>query len=67
LQYNDILPDDAPSWMTSEYDIWFRNHRLLVHHILSNPDFDGKIDYAPVQEYIGFRVSCQATGVGSKW
>jgi len=53
--------------MTSEYDVWFRNPRLLVHHILSNPDFDGKIDYAPVQEYIGFRVSCQATGVGSKW
>jgi hypothetical protein len=51
LQYNDILPDDAPSWMTSEYDVWFRNPRLLVHHILSNPDFDGEINYAPVQEY----------------
>ena len=52
MEYNGILPNGGtPSWMTTEYDVWFRDPRLLVHHILSNPDFDGEIDYAPVQEY----------------
>jgi hypothetical protein len=52
LQYNGVLPDGAaPSWMSAEYDVWFRNPQLLVHHILSNPDFDGEIDYAPLQEH----------------
>lgn len=52
LQYNGTVPDDnTPSWMNAEYDVWFWNPQLLVHHILSNPDFDGEIDYAPLQEY----------------
>ncbi|KAG2337300.1 hypothetical protein BDR05DRAFT_952748 [Suillus weaverae] len=53
-QYNRILPDDLddiPSWMKSEYDVWFRDPRLLVHNIISNPDFKDKFNYAPLQEY----------------
>ncbi|KAG2112306.1 uncharacterized protein F5147DRAFT_744582 [Suillus discolor] len=56
-QYNGILPDDPddiPSWMKSEYDIWFRDPRLLVHNIISNPDFKDEFDYAPLQEYSDF-------------
>ena len=37
--------------MDGEYKVWFRNPRTLIHNILSNPDFDGEFDYAPVQEY----------------
>ena len=52
LEYNGDVPEgDVPSWMTTEYDVWFRDPRDLVHKILSNPDFEGEIDYAPVQEY----------------
>jgi hypothetical protein len=53
-QYNGILPDDLddiPSWMKSEYDVWFRDPQLLVHNIISNPDFKDEFDYAPLQEY----------------
>ncbi|KAG2116938.1 hypothetical protein DEU56DRAFT_874133 [Suillus clintonianus] len=53
-QYNRILPDDlddVPSWMKSEYDVWFRDPRLLVHNIVSNPDFKDEFDYMPLQEY----------------
>ncbi|KAG1844764.1 hypothetical protein C8R48DRAFT_750825 [Suillus tomentosus] len=53
-QYNGILPDDPddiPSWMKSEYDVWFRDPRLLVNNIISNPDFKDEFDYAPLQEY----------------
>lgn len=51
-EYNGALPEgDIPTWMTSEYDVWFRDPRILVHNILSNPDFEGEFDYAPLQEY----------------
>jgi hypothetical protein len=52
LEYNGDVPEgDVPSWMSAEYDVWFRNPLGLVHNILLNPDFEGEIDYAPVQEY----------------
>jgi hypothetical protein len=52
-QYNGTLPegDVPPEWMTSKYDVWFRDPRLLIHNIISNPDFKDEFDYAPVQEY----------------
>ena len=52
LEYNGDLPEgNVPSWMSSEYDVWFQDPLHLVHNLLSNPDFEGEIDYAPVQEY----------------
>ncbi|KAG1859497.1 hypothetical protein C8R48DRAFT_748607 [Suillus tomentosus] len=51
-EYNGALPEgDVPTWMTSEYDVWFRDPQILMHNILSNPDFEGEFDYAPLQEY----------------
>jgi hypothetical protein len=37
--------------MTAEYDAWFQDPRVLIHNIISNPDFDGEFDYAPFQEH----------------
>lgn len=52
LKYNGDQPaTDVPEWMTAEYPIWFRDPRQLVQNILSNPDIDGEIDYAPFQEH----------------
>lgn len=54
VKYNGELPEaqaDIPSWMMSEHDVWFRDPRALVHHLLSNPDFDKEFDYAPFQEH----------------
>ena len=52
LEYNGDVPEgDVPSWMSSEYDVWFQDLLHLVHNLLSNPDFEGEIDYAPVQAY----------------
>jgi hypothetical protein len=51
LHYNITQPmDDIPSWMEVEYEIWFRDPRLLVRNLLSNPDFESGFDYAPFQE-----------------
>lgn len=51
LQYNgDHAAGDALSWMSAEYDVWFRDPHILVHDLLSNPDFKADFDYAPFQE-----------------
>jgi Plavaka transposase len=52
LQYNcDLAAGDVLSWMNTEYDVWFRDPRTLVHDLLSNPDFKAGFDYAPFQEH----------------
>ena len=37
--------------MNTEFDVWFRNPRTLVHNLISNPDFDGEFNYAPFHKY----------------
>jgi Plavaka transposase len=42
---------EVPSWMTAEHTVWFRDPRLPIHNILSNPDFKDMFDTSPYQEY----------------
>ena len=52
IRYNGELPTGAvPEWMSAEFAVWYRDARAVVHRLLSNPDFDGEFDYAPLQEY----------------
>ncbi len=52
LKYNGIRPEEnIPSWMQAEYDVWFRDPRILIHNLLSNPDFKSDFDYVPFQEH----------------
>ena len=72
LQYNGIQPEsNVPSWMKAEYDVWFRDPHILVHNLLSNPDFKSGFDYAPFQEHTSdgvhrFQTSCLQIGPGIK-
>lgn len=54
LKYNGPLPETTrtPEWMTSEYDVWYRNPRQMIKNILARPDFEGHVDYAAYQEFI---------------
>jgi len=52
LKYDRVLPEnEVPAWMTSEYDVWFRDPHSIIRNLLSNPDFDGEFNYTPYQEY----------------
>lgn len=57
LSYNEDLPqgarrpDDAKSWKSSKYEVWYRNPRTLIKNMLANPDFKDNFDYAPFQEH----------------
>jgi hypothetical protein len=52
LQLNRTLAGGVPLWMEASYDVWFRDPRILVRNLLSNPDFKGEIDLAPFQEHL---------------
>jgi hypothetical protein len=41
----------APQWKVAEYDVWFRDPRMLLRNQLSNPAFKDSFDYAPRQVY----------------
>lgn len=52
LHYNGELPDGpVPTWMSAEYEIWFRDPKQLLHNLISNPDFKDEFDYAPYHQY----------------
>ncbi|KAF8508678.1 hypothetical protein BU17DRAFT_77929 [Hysterangium stoloniferum] len=49
---NEILQvGEVHSWMTAKHTVWFHNPHLLVHNILSNPDFKDTFDTSPYQEH----------------
>jgi len=39
--------------MMAQHEVWFWDPLMLVHNMLSNPDFKDEFDYAPFQEYDG--------------
>ncbi|KAG1809839.1 uncharacterized protein HD556DRAFT_1428103 [Suillus plorans] len=52
MSYKGVKPaDNVPPWMKATYDVWFRDPRLLIHNMLTNPDFDGEIEYTPYWDY----------------
>ena len=37
--------------MNTEYQVWYRNPRTVIHNILVNPDLAGGFDYTPYREF----------------
>ena len=50
LNYNGEDPD-GPPWMTSMYDVWFRDPRLVVKNMIDNPDYGNQFDSAPTRTF----------------
>lgn len=52
ISYNGARPDaDEPPWMNATHRIWYRDPRQLILNMLANPDFAGRFDFAPFQEF----------------
>lgn len=52
LSYTGPVPtNDLPSWMFTEYEVWFQDACKIVENILENPDYNGEIDLAPYKDY----------------
>ena len=52
MQYNGLYPEDGPvpEWMTTNFQLWYRNPRKVIHNILTNPALADSIDYIPYRE-----------------
>ncbi|CDO72407.1 hypothetical protein BN946_scf184977.g106 [Trametes cinnabarina] len=44
--------DEHGNLMTETVDVWVRDPVAVIRDLIGNPDFDGDIDYAPVQEFL---------------
>lgn len=53
VKYDGKFPESGPfpTWMTNSYEVWFRNPLEVMENQISNPDFAGKMDYAPKQVF----------------
>jgi hypothetical protein len=53
MSYTGELPNnhEVPTWMESEFDVWYRNPHTVVHNMLANLDFKDQMDYAPYHEF----------------
>ncbi|KAG1788518.1 hypothetical protein EV424DRAFT_1476518 [Suillus variegatus] len=68
MSYNGVKPaEDIPPWMTAKYNVWFRDPHLLVHHMLSNPDFDAEIEYVLYQDYTNNDQRCYKNFFSGDW
>ena len=52
ITYQGELPEvSVPDWMSSSYEVWFRDPHVLIKDIVANPDYKGHVDYMPTQEF----------------
>lgn len=47
----DNEDSDRPQWMLDQHEVFFRDPRLVIHKLLSNPDFCDEMDFSPYREY----------------
>ena len=68
VKYTGDIPENAPTWMTKEYDVWFCNPLEVMEAQIGNPDFNNEIDYAPRQVFrsVSTLTLCQVNGYGTK-
>jgi len=44
-------PSSQPQWMDDEYNVYFKDPRVLVQDMISNPDFVSEFNYTPYHKY----------------
>jgi hypothetical protein len=51
LRYNgDEVPEGTvPQWMTSDYEVWYRDPHSIIKNMISNPDYNHHADVAPLR------------------
>jgi Plavaka transposase len=43
-KFAEDVDEDAPNWMHTSYEVWYRDPDTVVSAMLSNPDFNGQFD-----------------------
>ena len=50
LSYQGKKGDSPPKWQTKDFTVWFCDPQMVIHNLLSNPNFNKVFDYTPLQE-----------------
>lgn len=54
MSFDGKIPEDnPPEWMSSTFDVWYRDPRAIFWNMLDNPDFKSEFDCAPFVELDG--------------
>ncbi|KAG1731306.1 hypothetical protein EDD22DRAFT_982578 [Suillus occidentalis] len=60
VQYAGECPENDQSlWMGKDYEVWYRDPRVMAHNMLANTTYKGEIDYAPFREYDSSDNTCR--------
>jgi hypothetical protein len=51
ITYDGEVPDNPPNWMSTPYDVWYRDPLLVMESQIGNRDFGKEMDYAPKQVF----------------
>ncbi|MGH7239750.1 MAG: hypothetical protein ACREHG_06745 [Candidatus Saccharimonadales bacterium] len=51
VKHQGEIPADPPSWMTTDYDVWYRDPHKVIKNMVANTDFNGEMDTAPIRVY----------------
>ncbi len=52
VRYRGPLTPDSPAWQRETFTIHARDTLTVAEILASCPDFDGKFDYVPYEEYL---------------
>ncbi|KAF8872810.1 hypothetical protein BD779DRAFT_1613747 [Infundibulicybe gibba] len=69
VSYNGDMGDgDSPApWKMAEYDVWFRDPRLVLQEQLKNPDFAKEMDFAPKRVFDPDGKRCYTDFMSGNW
>jgi hypothetical protein len=51
VKYNGEIPPNAPNWMSTSYEVWFRDPLTVMEDQIGNRDVKNEMDYAPKQVF----------------
>jgi hypothetical protein len=69
ITYDGEVPDNPPNWMSTPYEVWYRNPLLVMESQIGNRDIGNEIDYAPKQVFsqTGTRQFCDLMSGDWAW
>ncbi|KAI9457357.1 hypothetical protein HD554DRAFT_2030081 [Boletus coccyginus] len=52
MRYLGQLPENSPSWMMANYDVWYHDLLRILEQQIGNLEFVGEIDYGAKVSFI---------------
>jgi hypothetical protein len=67
VRYDGQLPEKPPSWMVTDFEVWYRDPREVINNMLANTDFVNEMDTTPFREYNSDGRRCYHNFMSGDW